>query len=214
MGAVTRIAALRHLTVRRFRFDRMARSAAHAAERPAVSLVTASTVPVSSWRALMLLHVTGAARRRNFAGVRLVTARTLAVPSGDLCFFRRVTGLAAHFERHRSMRQTAVAALAFPVAAVGRDQADLPAVTTATHAAIVERAHEIVGLMALATRRSRVEGVVGGGDLMAAAAASSARLALRARRMWIVAADARSRYALFGMVRLLVAVTIAACSVG
>jgi hypothetical protein len=169
---------------------------------------------VRSWRALVLLYVTGAACRRNFAGVRLVTARALAVPSGDLRFLARVTGVAAHFERHGSMRQTAVAALAFLVPAVGRGQADLAAVATATHAAIVQRAHEIVRLVAFATRRSGVEGVVGGRDLMATTAAPRARLALRARRMWIVAADARSRCARFGMVRLLVAVTIAAGSVG
>jgi len=102
--AVAGIAALSHLAVRRLGLHRVAGGATNVAERSAVSLMTAAAVLVRGRRGRVLLNVTGAACGRNFAGMRLVTARTFAVPRRDLRFLRGVTGLAAHLERRRTMR--------------------------------------------------------------------------------------------------------------
>jgi hypothetical protein len=176
-------------------------------------LVAALAFAMPGGRTRVLVLVTASAGRRHGSAVRLVATGAFLVACVRFRVLARVTALAALTGdlEQRTMRETAMAALAALVALQRGDVRELVLVTALTARVIGERTHEIVRRMAGPTRRAPVEVLVGSGRLVTGAAVPHARLhtGLRAG-MRIVTAHTSARSALDRVVGMLVRVTLRA----
>lgn len=121
--------------------------------------------------------------------MRLMAAPTLRVAGAYRRGERRVTGVAPRFEAIGSMRKSAMAAFALPVASERRGQGRLLLMTACARRVIGQREPELVRRVALRAGDACVEAVLGRGNLMTGAARSIDRS--RACRVGVMTTRAR-----------------------
>jgi len=203
-------AAPLELAVRAVRLFAMAARAVCLVRRARVRRVALRARLVPCRCRAMLRLVTGAAGRRDGAGMRLVTARALGVTARDLGVGRRVAVRAASGERGRPVRQTTVTALAGLVTRLGGHPREHRAVAALAGSMVGVTANEVVGRMALYAGYAAVKGLFVRSALVTVATSARCLLRLTARRVRVVTPDTAPRLAVFRVVGTLVAMALGA----
>jgi hypothetical protein len=173
-------------------------------------LVAVHAGSVAHGGAREFLRVAGLALRVYPTAVGFMATATQLVPTAHFPALVRVARSTGRREDRRLVRQPTVTALACRVTDTLRAQGKLLLMTPLAQVMLRQGDLEMMGRVALLAGNSGVESMIGGGDLMAASAATGDHLFLPGARMWIVAGQTSSARDALGMIGMDVPVALGA----
>ena len=208
---VTSSATGSQFAVWRGRLRHVTRRALHARGRTGMRLVAIHADLVARGRRGKFSNVTGFARGRDTAGVRLVATSARLVPDARVAASVNVTRDTCSAASTRLVWQPLMTTLARGVTDARGRQRKLLLMTIRADGVLRRSKLELVRSVAALTRHASVEIMLGRGNAMTAAASSRHSMLLGMRRMRIVAAHARPVGNAFRMVGVDVRMAPRAC---